>query len=170
MRSDIDTAIEKLQLGHYGGLLFQDGQFTGVTIEFGEQNLMSIRGLGPDLPPFIRLGADQGTQISNDGITWEQFPTEYGFDIYRLLDPRVYAARVEPVERWEKNETIHVEGQYQIEALGLILPKDMLEWIKEHKGEKRTIQFAIRRGAIEEFSQDDFPPSRHKVKVQIVPC
>ena len=103
-------------------------------------------------------------------MTWEQVPAENGFDIYRLLDPRVYAARIEPVKQWEEKEIAHVAGQYYIETLGLILPKDMLEWIREHKGEKRTIQFAIRKGAIEEFSQDDFPPSRHQIRVQVVPC
>lgn len=168
--SDLKIALDKLQAGRYGGLLLQDYQPTGVTIEFGEQNFMEIRGLGPDLPPFIRLGTAKGTEISEDGITWEPVQAEYGFDVYRLLDPRIYANRVKYYKEREEKGVTYVEGEYGVEALGLTLPREMNDWMREHKATWRLIQFAMRKGLIVEFTQDDFPPSRHKITVRIVPC
>lgn len=168
--AELNTALEKLWAGRYGGLLFQDDQHTGVTIEFGDQNVMEIRGLGPDLPPFIRLGGPKETEVSEDGMAWEQVPTEYGFEIYRLLDPRIFVKRVESLKQWKDKELTYIAGEYDVESLGLRLPKELVEWMKKHEGPKRWLQFTIREGVIQEFMQSDFPPSDHKINVRIVPC
>ena len=164
------------------GRMFQNWQDLGVRLFYRSPNKVEIRGLGADLPPNLLFEGDEVFVCGLDE-KWEEVKENIGFQIFRLLDPRLYqnlADRATETKPPEGIKTTFVIS-YQIGELELALPpipviqdfpalqaqewkkerlQDLNNWMENVLNEKRQTWFHVNEaGRLVAMDLQELPPS-----------
>jgi len=166
MEVDIDRIKEILEGRYFSATVFRDEEKTGVSVEYGPRLKMRINGLRPDFPSYL-LFEKERIFYSEDGNDWKEVKKNLGFQIFRLLDPRLLLEQVSVTSaRWEVGLN-EFEGEYALQKLKLGLPDEVMGWIKERREDMRKVRFLLRaNGLVDSMIQRDLPPNLEMITLK----
>jgi len=158
MEIEIQKIKKILEERYFLAEVFRNEEKTGVSIEYGHSLKMRINGLRPDFPPYLQFEKEQ-ILYSEDGREWKKVEKNLGFQIFRLLDPRLILERVSFTRAFASVDLIGFEGEYALEKMKLSLPDEVMVWIKKRREDIRKVRFFIRLdGLVDSMIQKDLPP------------
>jgi len=85
------SALSRMTENEFYGDLFVNERVSGIKIEYKNNHEMHLHGLLPENPPHIALERNK-IHYSHDGENFTTLENDFGFQVFRILDPRIISS------------------------------------------------------------------------------
>jgi hypothetical protein len=135
------------------GDLFVNEIFSGIRIEYKYNHEMHLHGLLPENPPHLVLERDK-THHSHDGKQFITHGNGFGFQIFRILDPRIISSDVyQPTMNSENQSEMKINYDCQVIGSHFSFNQDFLSGLVAKQKHRHDCSLHFDNGKISAMKQ-----------------
>lgn len=160
------SALSRMTEKEFYGDLFVNERLSGIKIEYKNNHEMHLHGLLPENPPHIVLERNN-THYSHDGEKFTTVENDFGFQVFRILDPRIISS-VESQSTLLDEDPLGVTIKYDCTIIhqNFRFHMDFLDRMTKNKDHQRTCSLHFENGKIASMKQFNIYPSTDILEIR----